>query len=240
MIESTILLDIDCLLDTTLACAYLQNKDSVRQILLGNYKNRRNFAPPGFSNEEFLSYYRKRASSLDFVELFESASVTGILTIVDRLSAMDIQRLSAIGRPRATRLVINFAPYNPGKNFKEVILRAVSAKLKNYVEISSDNIDDASLTPELIKKRFTHVIKLDYPVWLEAQTKNFEKVHCPEVQLVVPALVFGRELTEEEIASIENEWVREDPLRDIVISAAPFIDIALEDPGYFCSMLATG
>lgn len=200
--DQAILIDLDSLLDTRIATLSRINSDSaVKAVTSKDYYIRLNndFTSFGVSLQSFREAYAKR----DVETLKESLPSSAIFLVNIMVRDLAEQHVSSPFADKV-KIVINTYPYLLAKEESLAIARA----LAGLTDIRHDNIETVSLswetlTPEVIKARYTGMLFYNFQEWLDCQKDNFLKTKIPQILILAPALYLDR-IPEQKEATIEG------------------------------------
>lgn len=223
-----IYIELDALLDTRLATLFKLGPDIMIGALKNGYSKRPLEKFHGVEKEVFDEAYKKRDKST-----LKQAGVTKVIGFVRELvRSMNTQ---AVQTPlhAGPIIYVNVFPYDMTPAEMDVITKVVAAATAGLCDVKTIRNSPEQLTPEFCKHRFAVMFMYNYPVWLEAQARNFEKAPLPDLSVIIPGIYFVREPTPEELREIVSSFMH--PLRAMEFASAAYVGLKLHDIDLFCA-----
>lgn len=209
--HSTILVELDCLLDTRIGCVYKNRPDLFEHILNRKYHQRYidNFYP-GYDSD-----YAKRD-----ITILKNSAVTPVAQIIKEFS-LDTY-LNSLNTPfvKKPRVRINTYPYDIQD--PKWIIAAIVAITDKKADVEVVSMKPEEVTPQYLKNHISVVVMYDYTKWLDMHSlnENFKFGSCPSVKMMAPAIFF-KEVTREDALG------KDDPFDAMEKLAQPLIDLRL-------------
>ena len=225
---STVLIELDALMDTRMATVSTFGDEAIETVLLDHYHERLIDRFKGIDEAAFRSRYEQRDRGI----LFGS-----MITPMGNLLAEFAQKTlkNAISTPFKYRpkILINIHPYQLAPEEIKIILAAVIVKTQQLADVEIVNWSYDEITPAYVKDQLSILILYEYYRWLELHSanENFKKTSCPEVTLLGPAIRFvSGNLPKDDSSSVEVfEAIQE--------LAGPFIGLQLLPIEHFSLVL---
>lgn len=227
MEDSSLLVELDCLLDTrigTILSIIGNDQERFNTILGTGYFDRICDKFPTISHDEFKKAYEKRD-----INTLKNSQVTKIVYFIKEFVFRTISNSITSPHQFKPKVIVNTYPYKLSKEDSNNILESIRITLNDLPEVELINIPLEKLTPAQVKQNYSIVIMYDYARWLDyhAGKNNFDKYLCPDVGLIAPAISF-LDVEEKDLVS------EEDPFDVCMKMAAPFIALALYPIDLFC------
>lgn len=219
---STILVELDCLLDTRLACVYKHKPQLVEPIIRKKYHERLidNFYP-GYNQD-----YEKRDTSV-----LKNAIVTPVAKIIQEFT--NTTYFNSVTTPfvKHTRIKLNVYPYT----LKDTrwLTAALVAITENKADIEIVSMSPEEITPQYLKNHIQVLVMYDYTKWFDIHSANehFKYTQCPEVKLFAPAIFFK---------DVSKEKLSTDPFSDMEEFSSLVIGLNLLPVENFSFTINTG
>lgn len=186
MSTSVLLVELDTLLDTRLACLYTHfGQEAVQRALTQGYFTRSVDKFPGIEYEAFQTAYRARNR-----EVLRHALRTPITRICSEFVLGTYANLLNTPFHEEPQVWVNCAPYALTQDEKTLIERSVSALIGHRALVRAIEVTYEEMTPEWVREGISLMLLYDYQDWLEAQSVNgaFRKKAVPDVTLMAPAI----------------------------------------------------
>jgi hypothetical protein len=223
---STILVELDALLDTRISTISTFGEDAFLSNIMGDYYQRGIDVFKDVDMDEYRLRYEKR----DTRTLFKSM-MTPIGKLIKEYVVTVLENNLSTPDHRKPKVVVNVYPYKLSEYEIRTVIGAVRSLTKDMADIEVIDMSYDQLTSGYVKTRLAAMVLYHYDLWLEAQSvnKNFEKVGCPEVTLFAPRISFNEEVTPRS----DNK----DPFEEMKLLASLFIGIIFLPIDNFCLML---
>lgn len=181
----TLLVELDCLLDTRFTTLWLQDPSLAEQALKDEYHKRLKDLFRGVEVEDFNNWYSKR----DKRTLAQSLPTPMKFLVLD-FCKKTIEQMLATPFNFKPRVEINIHPYNLTETEQELIRQTFITSTKDMVDVKIVSYDYEYLNPLFVKENYELMIMYHYGKWLDAQSVNklWEKYTCPNVTLMAPML----------------------------------------------------
>lgn len=213
------LVELDVLLDTRLSVFY---KEGIEKPF------------DDFHKEYFKRDQDKFKYLPDFKDLYEERDVENIKNalmtnfidvVIEYAEKVDKQNkeMPLFVKPC---LMINIYPYQLDEVSIETIIKSFVIITEGLCDVQVVNMSYEDITPTFVKEKVSMMALYRYDIWLElhSKNKNFEKVTCPEVALLGPAIYFKD----------KPKQVTEDPFASLQFLASPLVGLTLLPISYFC------
>lgn len=190
---SSIIVDLDSILDTRLALIFMMDKDYVGKLLADNrYFKRDSNLFEGIDYEAFMDHYERRNKGL----LVNAVATKMVSFIAEYVTKIEEARDRSVPDIDELEVHINTHPYSTlNDNELTAIVRGTSAKLMaegmpRTTVVKTVSYTPEQLTPKLMNDNYAVVIMYEYYKLLDVQArlKNFDKSSCPSVTLFAPAI----------------------------------------------------
>ena len=213
---STVMIDLDSLLDTRLAAFSSFPEDVLEKVMKNNYWDRTSDTFKDVDNEQYQSVYKNRKKSI-----LGSALVTPMLSFLKEYCYMTIENSQSTPFKMIPRVLVNTYPYKLEEKEKDIISSTISAGILDLAEVKVVYMDHESLNPSFVKSSLSTLIMYHYDQWLEyhCQKETFKSRTCPEVTLIGPKISMK--------TLKENETVTEENFEAMRILAGPLINLVL-------------
>ena len=190
MERASIYVELDTLLDTRLATLFQLDPVKTKHVIREGYFTRLYDEFEGFDTEVFKQAYAQR----NLVTL-KDAIATQAIDFINYFTAQTLKAVVTSPFRRQPRLVVNVYPYPLDDTVIPLLIQGLRAATKRMVDIEVINQPMEMLTPHVLKTQYVCAVMYAYWEWLEihALNRNLEKVQCPEITLIGPALVQSKE-----------------------------------------------
>ena len=182
-----IIVGLDSLLDTRLACIHMLNHEHVEPLLKNGYRTR-------YHNKLSLLYDKISDSHVE--ELFSSRDlpmlkVSRATNLVNLLSDRILES-SKLGEKsplsREVHIVLNTYPYNLTNELVRIYVEEF-ARIFRTTKITRIHLPSKELTPEYLKKNFSRLIVHNLDEWTEAQSENLKITPIPLFTVIAPGII---------------------------------------------------
>lgn len=224
----TILIELDCLLDTRLGTIRKMGVEHAERILNADYLVREIDEFDGIDNSAFKELYKARD-----VQTLQFSSITALVPRLKDLTTF-LSEL-AFERPYfdGIDLAVNVYPYRLSKQELKDIGQCISAWTGGLVPVKLVNIKPEGLTPLVVKSQYAMMIMYDYGKWMEAHSAAFNETQqrCAEIHLVAPAMYFNEKPDEKTLKELLREAAH--PWQATMMLVSPLVGLELIDAKYF-------
>jgi hypothetical protein len=217
---STIMIDLDALLDTRIAVLASQYPDSLKDTLTTSYWDRDIDEFPGVPYEMFKSTYASRDRSV-----LQYTMITPMAMMLAEYTERVLRQLISSPMHYRPKIDINIYPYDLSEDEVAVISKSVVQLTKGRSDVEIVRLPPADITVAYIKANLTSMIMYDYIAWTDARFEDFKTKTCPEVQLLAPRLYFKRK---------DPVPPKTDPFKGTEELMAPFIGLKILPVEHFC------
>lgn len=237
---------LDSLLDTRFAILTKMLGPKIVNIPHDVYVNRIREEFPGVDKAEFARLYASRDSSI-----VKKSVVTNVLKIIKDFSSKAELEISKGARVDSAIVNINIWPYDLNRAECDAIVAAVKHYIEGPAEVSVINLSPDQLSASFCKQTYSSMVMYDFNEWMDAQFNpvkllgpvntvvshyNLMRVHAevamPNVDLLVPSLLRGAEISDEKIAEEVKAGMH--PFRGLEIDAQALIRLRVIDTKHFC------
>lgn len=224
---STMLVELDCLLDTRISLL-AELDDSKFKDVIKMYHNRDIDEFPYYSFDKFKELYDNRDKSI-----LKNAIVTPIMSLITEF--VDKTLLQIINSPfhYQPKIIINIYPYKLSDDEITNIISLIinKTKLRATVEVIDKSIKE--LTVGYVKDNLSVMVMYKYYEWIEyhCSIKAFKSISCPEVCLFGPSIYFKPKQP--------NTNIKVDPISSTEELAKPLIGLKLFPINLFSFVIPT-
>lgn len=212
---STIMVELDALLDTRIACLSHLSNEQIKEIMDKGYHTRLIDEFPYVSFNSFKKIYSQRSKSV-----LQDAIITPVVYLVKEFAIKKLKQISNSPFHEKPRIIINTHPYV--LNDEEIISLAecLITVTEGYSDVQFVNLSKEELTVGYVKNNISILVMYESYEWLEYHGKigAFPKITCPEVTLFAPAIYFKPRTPLKE---------GEDPFKAMELITAPLIGLKL-------------
>ena len=211
---STILVELDALLDTRIATIGRMGGDVLKTVLASNYHSRLIDYWEGIDNDQFKELYTNR----NIVTLKESI-LTNIGILVADFCKKTIELNTTSPFHYKPKVSINIHPYKLTDSDINTVISSVVMLIDGMGDVEAIDVPYSYLTPKYLLQNTSVVVLYKYDDWLEANSVNdiIKKERCPEIGLIGPAMYFKR----------NDKLPDKEPFRDMEKLISPIIDLKL-------------
>ena len=190
MEQASIYIELDALLDTRLATLFQLDPNKTQQTIQGGYFSRLYDEFEGFETEVFKQAYAQRNLST-----LKDAVATQAVDFINFFSAQTLKALVTSPFRRQFRAVVNVYPYPLDDAVIPLLIQGLRAATKRMIDIEVVYLPLEEVSPQLLKSHYAVAVMYAYWDWLEVHSlnRNLEKVQCPEITLIGPALLKSKE-----------------------------------------------
>jgi len=218
---STILVELDCLLDTRLGILSELGDDKLQKVI-SMYHTRDIDEFPYYGFNKFKTNYDKRDKSILVNSLL--TPVMGLVTEFVNKTLLQVTNSPFHFQPK---VMINIHPYDLTEEEVNNLIQMVVLKTNKRcdVEVVSKNIGD--LTIGYVKDNISIMVMYEYYKWIEyhSVSKSFSKLTCPDINLFAPGIYFKPK-------QLDNSIIQ-DPINSMEEIAKPLIGLKLFPIEYF-------
>ncbi|WP_233874268.1 hypothetical protein [Paraburkholderia adhaesiva] len=223
---ASVLIFLDCLLDTRLATLAVIDDALARRALLGNYHQREEDVFDGIEPETFRRLYRERD-----INTLRHATITTLTTLLADFT----RTLAGIVGSRpwldGARLLVNTWPYRIDAATLEALQAAITYWCRGHMPVEMVSHTPAQLTPLVVKASFDMLFMYDYEEWLDMHEQAFHRTSLADINVVVPALYFNHRPDEATLQKFVHDGSH--PFAAMTILTSAFVGLELIDVRYF-------
>ena len=219
---STLMVELDCLLDTRLGTLFSLGEDIAEQALTSNYYDRQEDKFPGVETDIFRAKYKLRD-----VSTLRNSGVTQIIQLIKEFVVKTLNQSIVTPHHYIPKIVLNTYPYKLSDKEKDNFVKVLMYLTKEECQVETIHMTYEALTPSYVKQVFSVMLMYDYRSWLECHAVNnaFKTQSCPEVSLIAPAIFFDGPLKLEDKQILEKQKIT--PFKAVEMIAAPFVNLKL-------------
>jgi hypothetical protein len=181
---TTLLLELDSILDTRLSLLVTKFPDRIDDILKIYFSRATNEFDGIISYEDFNSLYRQRDRSV----LKNAVMCKTILLVKDFVdTALENMIQTSVEIP--PKLILNIYPYDLSAEEIKLILTSMIFHIGNKVDIEVAYIRHEDILPSKMLNSLWGYLKFDYYNWLDDIGEKFKdnRERCPDTKLITPA-----------------------------------------------------
>jgi hypothetical protein len=222
----TILVELDCLLDTRLGTIERMGVEHAARVLTPAYLARQQDVFDGVDRDEFRRLYQARD-----VETLKHSKLTNLATRLRDLTTALSEM--AIARPYfdGVKIAVNTYPYQLDAETSEAVGKAVAVWAGGVVPVELVSIRPEQLTPALVKTSFAMLFMYEYERWMDMHAEAFKDTRLNEVHLIAPALYFNEQPDEKVLKGLVRDAAH--PFVAMTMLASPLVGLELIDVKYF-------
>lgn len=225
----TILVEIDCLLDTRLALLETLHEDAVDTVLKNDYLSRDRddyeILTKGLIDQDtFINAYANRDKTV-----LEKARPTMIIDFLRAIiMELDYQK-STTPYVERVKVAVNYFPYKLSEEEKDVICLSVGHYLPKETWVETVSISPMNLLPSVIGESYEGVIMYNFDGWFIEHAKTLDTTAIPQNKIYAPAF-FVKDYTEEELEEVDRELKElnlENPFEYLEMAIGSRVDLEL-------------
>lgn len=185
---STILVELDALLDTRLSTLLHYNESILDEVLkLNTYHHRLADKYPRLSIDAFYEQYGKRDK-----RVLQNTMITPVVDIVKSFVFRTLKHSLNSPFQFKPKVIVNVYPYVLTEDEVATIISSLVTITEHAADVEAVNASYDSIDPYYVKKNISIMVLYEYHKWLDIHSVNntFNKVTCPEVGLIGPELYF--------------------------------------------------
>lgn len=223
---STLLVDLDSLLDTRMATLFKMGEEYAMKAIEAGWHDRPSDILQDVDHEAFKAAYALRDRTT-----LKEALMTPITQLVKEFAQRTVENTLNSPFHYKPKVIINIHPYKLDDNEVKVIADMVKHVVLDLAVVDVVDLHPSLITPTYAKTLLSMMVMYDYMSWLEthAASKEFEKVSIPDITLLAPKLWLKKPDRKLE--------ANEDPFKDAMEEASPLIGLVLLPVSMF-SMVA--
>ena len=183
---STMLVEIDSILDTRLGVLMDIVPDQVPSILADSYHDRLWDVFPGVDLLTFQRRYKERD-----VSILKNSWSTPMADLMTDFVMKTLKQTLRTPFHKQPKIDINSYPYVLNDTDAEIIIAAVAAKTNQQCDVSMVSYSPSDLNPVFLKNHYEVVMMYDFQEWLEVHAVSgvWKKYTCPNVSVMAPLMV---------------------------------------------------
>lgn len=219
---STFYIELDSLFDTRLSTLYTFGPDAVDRAIAAGYYERSIDIFPDIDTD----LYQKRYASRD-KSLLHNSVVTSIIDMLkDYVSSIVLQANSSPFKLKP-KILLNTYPYTLGADEEKILISTLVHITQGIADIELISYNIEQLTPIYVKKNIAIMAMYEYYKWIEhhSATGDFNRVTCPEVTLLGPAIYYKGLPNHSDMEIAKKEKIT--PFQAMEIIASPLIGLKL-------------
>jgi len=178
---STVLIELDCLLDTRLAIVSQKDPVLLDKLLQKGSGYHERLSDP------LQELYVDRDRSV-----LEAALITPMGQFLKEFSYCTLKQILNTPFHYQPKILLNVHPYNLTTDEENILIQSLRAVTHNKADIEIINVSYEQITPKFVKKHIAIMVLYRYDLWLETHSLNgkLKETTCPEVTLIGPAIYF--------------------------------------------------
>lgn len=185
---STLLVELDVILDTRLAALTTLNESVLDKVLKsGRYHSRIADKFESIPISAFYDHYNRRDKTT-----LQHAIITPIVDLMKDFVYRTIKQ--SIGSPYQynPKILVNCYPYVLTKDEIAILTQTIVALTDGKADVETITASYEEITIPYLKKHIAVMVMYEYPRWLDIHVKEVEskKISCPEVGLIGPRIYF--------------------------------------------------
>jgi hypothetical protein len=221
----TVYVDLDCLLDTRLGTLAKIDDNYAVNAMLGDYFTRTVDEFPDVNAQTFKEAYAQRDTSV-----LRRSVLTNIVYLLASFVKSSREDVAKGGQNMGIEFCVNVHPYKLTDDEAKEILNVLQFRLGSDITISSINVSDQELTPEICKEHYAVMVRYSFHEWLEMHLEAFKKCKMPSMVLYAPAL-FAKVPTAAEQKELVD--MKLDPFQATEIACSTTFALRLLEPNLF-------
>lgn len=184
---STLLIEIDALLDTRLATIASLGDDVLAAAYTPLYHQRICDRWSGVNPSVWQGKYDKRGRSI-----LKEALLTPMGQFLNEFTFCTLKQIINTPFHYQPKILLNVYPYQLTEDEINILIQSVMALTDRKADVQAMNVSYEQITPAYVKKHINIMVMYEYYKWLEIHALNgkLKKITCPEVALVGPAIFF--------------------------------------------------
>lgn len=189
--DKTLLVELDCLLDTRIATVSSLNSRAAVDLLNKRYSERvmddfESLTGGGVTNEQFRKKYAERDT-----DILKDSRPTRIIYLLQKI-VMDLLNQKHCG-PEVTSVTvaINIFPYKMNMSEREALITSITTMLHLDADVVIVELSLDKLTPTLLKDNWDATIIYDFNMWFTLHADELDTVTLPRNLLFAPALLIS-------------------------------------------------
>lgn len=187
---STMLVELDSILDTRLGVLLDIDPEKVPTILAKYYHDR---LWDVFPEVDLLTYqrkYRERNTSI-----LKNSWATPMVDLMKDFVFKTLKQTLRTPFHKLPKLDINVYPYGLSDEEAAVVISAIATTTEEQCDVQIVSYSPEDLNPVFLKNRYEVVMMYDFHTWLEthSQNGNWKKHSCPKVSVMAPLMVKNSE-----------------------------------------------
>jgi hypothetical protein len=222
----TMMIELDCLLDTRFGTISKMGEDHLERIFTPAYLERDEDRFEGIDPQQFKEMYNARDE-----ETLQRSVITAFVPRLKNLTQFLSE--SAIARPEynGIKVAVNVYPYRLSESVLGEIRQCVSAWCGGFVPVELINIAPENLSPRFVKETFGVMMMYDYGQWFGKNKQAFNETLCLETHLIAPALYFNEKPDEKTLKDMIRNGFH--PFQGAQMYGSQLIGLELVDVKYF-------
>lgn len=184
----TMLVELDCLLDTRLGVISHIDPEAATELLFKDYRGREiddfeTLTDGKVSNDAFRAAWEARD-----VTVLVDARCTALVALLDMfISDLEDQVVNSPEYDR-TRLDVNVYPYQLTEEEKDMMITAIMAYAGIQTQVKIVSIPPEHITPKAIRDNWHVVVMYDFDGWFTLHVDALNKLRIPKHTIIAPAL----------------------------------------------------
>jgi hypothetical protein len=181
---TTLLLELDSILDTRLSLLINTFKDRIDDILPIYFNRKTNEFKDIISLKDFNDLYKNRDRSV-----LKDAVICKSLLLVKDFVSVSLDNMIQTGLDIPPKLILNLYPYDLSSDEIKTIITSIIFHVGTEVDIEVAYLKHTDIEPIKLNKTIWGYLKFDYYNWLEDNGELFKDPNqrCPDTKLITPA-----------------------------------------------------
>ena len=218
---STILVDLDSILDTRLGVLSELDDDKLKKVM-EMYHTRDIDEFPYYSFNRFKENYDKRDKSI-----LSNSLITPVMFLVIEFVNKTLMQILNSPFHYKPKIIVNVHPYDLSEEEINDIIKLIVLKTDKNCDVEVINKSVGDITVGYVKENISIMVMYEYYKWIEYHSVNkaFTKLTCPDINLFAPAIYFKPKQPRD-----DN---KEDPFSSMEEIVKPLIGLKLFPIEYF-------
>lgn len=181
---TTLLLELDSILDTRLSLLSITFPDRIDDIFPIYFNRRTNEFKDIISLEDFNELYKNRDRSI-----LKHAVITKSLILIKDFVNISLDNMIRTGLDIPPKLILNLYPYDLSSDEIKTIVTSIIFHVGTSVDIEVAYLKHTDILPINLNNAVWGYLKFDYYNWLEDNGEVFKDSNqrCPDTKLITPA-----------------------------------------------------
>ena len=164
---STVLIELDALLDTRLATIASLGNDALDSVLASDYHNRLMDVWPNVDTAVYQHQYDHRDKTI-----LSNAIITPMGQLLKEFTFGTLKQILNTPFHYQPKILLNVYPYDLTDTELEVLARSIIDLTGGKADVELINVDYESITPRYVKQHIALMVLYRYDNWLEIHSLN--------------------------------------------------------------------